>query len=154
MIRHATADDLSSLHKLMFELHNEHHQAEPDHFKSANQVMAEKDIKQYIDAPDAFVFVSVFEQGVVGFATGHFGEFESSISQPVMMGSIDELYVYPESRNHGIGSDLLTRCAQEFEDYGVKQVMVEVWDFNQVAIKLYRSLGYQAHIHCLRKILD
>jgi ribosomal protein S18 acetylase RimI-like enzyme len=153
IIRHAKLDDLSILNQLMFFLHDEHHQAEPFHFKPASEVMLEKNIEQYILAPDALVFVAVEQQQIVGFITGHFGEFESSISKAIMMGSIDELYVVPNSRSHGIGTQLLTRCATEFKDYGINQLYVEVWDFNQSALKLYTSLGYQSHIHCLRKTL-
>lgn len=153
VIRHASQEDLPILEKLMYQLHDEHHRAEPIHFKTAQDVMLEKSIEQYVHAPDAIVFVAYSEQKLVGFITGHFGEFESSISKAVMMGSIDELYVEQESRNNGIGSKLLRRCAKEFDDYGIKHIMVEVWDFNQAALKLYASLGYESHIHCLRKTI-
>lgn len=152
-IRHAKLDDLIILNQLMFLLHDEHHQAEPMHFKPASEVMLEKNIEQYITAPDALVFVAVEQHQIVGFVTGHFGEFESSISKAIMMGSIDELYVLPASRSQGIGTQLLTRCSTEFQEYGISQLYVEVWDFNQSALKLYKSLGYQSHIHCLCKIL-
>jgi ribosomal protein S18 acetylase RimI-like enzyme len=153
VIRRASQEDLPTLENLMYQLHDEHHRAEPIHFKTAQEVMLDKSIADYINAPDALVFVASDEQRIVGFITGHFGEFESSISKAVMMGSIDELYVEPAARNKSIGSRLLRRCAQEFDDYGVKQIFVEVWDFNQSALKLYNSLGYESHIHCLRKAI-
>lgn len=151
IIRRATYNDLPVLEQQMYLLHDEHYQAEPEHFKTADQVMEEKRIAEYIDAPDALVYVAEQEGKVIGFVTGHFGELISTVSKPMMMGSIDELYVLAEYRRQGAGKRLLDRCFSEFEDYGVKQVFVEVWDFNQHAVELYQQLGFEHHIHWLRK---
>ncbi len=151
IIRRASADDLKVLNKLMYQLHDEHHQAVPEDFKPAKEILEEKHISDYLDAPDAIIFVAVIGKQVVGFITGHFCELISSVSKPVMMGSIDEFYVNPEFRGQGIGKRLLDRSFTELYDYGVTQIFVEVWDFNQKAMNLYQKLGFRHHIHWLRK---
>lgn len=150
-IRRANYDDLPILEQLMYRLHDEHHHAEPEHFKAPEQILEEKKIVEYINAPDALLYVAVDNSVLVGFVTAHFGELSSTVSKPVMMGTIDELYVVTEQRCNGIGKRLLQRCIDEFDDYGVKQVFVEVWEFNQSAISLYQHIGFKHHIHCLRK---
>ncbi len=49
------------------------------------------------------------------------------------MGSVVELYVLPAFRGQGIASQLCHKLERVFKDYGVKQMFVEVWDFNQSA---------------------
>jgi ribosomal protein S18 acetylase RimI-like enzyme len=70
-----------------------------------------------------------------------------------MMGSVDELYVLPEYRKQGTAKALIEKIEATFIDYGVKQMFVEVWDFNQTAISLYENQGFGHHIHWLRKSL-
>jgi ribosomal protein S18 acetylase RimI-like enzyme len=150
-IRLAKSSDLTVLDQMMYDLHEEHHVACPEHFKSAYDVMQEKRIADYLELPEGLVFVAASREKVIGFVSGHFSELVSAVSQNVLMGSIDEFYVLPQYRQQGIGSRLLQRIEKEFDDYGVQQLFVEVWDFNQTAIKLYQKLGFCHHIHWLRK---
>jgi diamine N-acetyltransferase len=154
IIRRASHRDLATLQELMFKLHDEHYQAEPQHFKPAQEVMEEKNIAHYINDPDGLVFVAAVDDQIIGFVTGHFCELISSVSQKVLMGSVDELYVESTFRQQGIGKQLLERTFKELEQYGVKQIFVEVWGCNQNAIELYQNMGFQHHIHWLRKDVE
>ncbi len=87
----------------------------------------------------------------VGFITGHFCELVSTVSKPVPMGSIDELYVIPELRKQGVARELCQRLENTFIDYGVEQIFVEVWAFNTNAHQFYADIGFQSHINWLRK---
>lgn len=89
----------------------------------------------------------------MGFITGHFCELVSTVSQAVAMGSVDELYVLPAFRGQRIASQLCHKLERVFKDYGVKQMFVEVWDFNQSAQDFYQCAGFVQHIHWLRKPL-
>lgn len=156
-IRAANQQDLETLHALMHELHSHHHQAQPDLFKTAEEIEQEKSIALYLDSPDCLVFVaenSDKEHQLIGFITGQFCELISSVSKPVQMGSVDELYVCPAFRQHGVAQALFERLQSSFKDYGVKQVFVEVWAFNQAAIAFYQKMSFAHHIHWLRKPLD
>ncbi|GLT17995.1 N-acetyltransferase [Vibrio zhanjiangensis] len=150
-IRVAQVHDLDQLDELMFRLHDEHHHQCPEHFKTAQEIEQEKSIARYINDPDCLVIVACKDKTLVGFITGYFCELTSSVSKPVPMGSVDELYVVPEMRKCGIATDLYRELEHRFDQYGVKQVFVEVWDFNQVALNLYKDLKFQHHIHWLRK---
>ncbi|MBW3696969.1 GNAT family N-acetyltransferase [Vibrio sp. T187] len=152
-LRHAKTEDLEQLNELMYQLHDEHHQAQPEHFKTAEEIEQEKSIARYLDSPECLVYVACEGELIVGFVSGHFCELTSSVSKPVQMGSIDELYVLPKARQQGIAKELLKFIESTFRDYGVKQTFVEVWDFNQAAIRLYQNSGFGHHIHWLRKPL-
>lgn len=151
IIRAANQNDLEQLNELMFQLHDEHHQQQPELFKTAHEIEQEKSIARYLDNPECLVFVACVEERVVGFISGHFCELVSTVSKPVPMGSIDELYVEPSHRNQGLAQSLCEKIEQRFIEYGVTEMFVEVWDFNQPANHLYQQLGFVSHINWLRK---
>lgn len=123
----------------MFELHDEHHLQSPELFKTAEEIEQEKSIARYIDDPECLVYVAKQGDEIIGFISGHFCELVSTVSQPVMMGSVDELYVLPEFRKQGTAQALINKIESTFSDYGAKQMFVEVWHFNQDAISLYEK---------------
>ncbi|WP_027696511.1 GNAT family N-acetyltransferase [Vibrio litoralis] len=151
-IRAASPKDLPQLDELMFQLHNHHHQSCPDLFKTPEEIEQEKSIARYLDSPECLVYVAIdVSDSIIGFVTGHFCELVSTVSKPVAMGSIDELFIMPEYRKSGVAEQLLAKIEQTLVDYGVQQIFVEVWDFNQAARALYNKLGFASHIHWLRK---
>lgn len=154
VIRRAKETDLFCLNSMMYQLHDEHHQQCPELFKTASEIEEEKSISRYLDDPDCMVYVAELEGAVIGFVTGHFCELISTVSKPVMMATIDELYVESKHRREGVAEQLMTRIEQELKDYGVREIFVEVWDFNQTALNFYHQQGMTDHIHYLRKALN
>ncbi|WP_428797242.1 N-acetyltransferase family protein [Vibrio kasasachensis] len=152
-IRAAKSDDLEQLNELMYQLHHEHHLQAPDSFKTAQEIEQEKSIARYLDNPDCLVFTAMLDGQILGFITGHFCELISSVSKPVQMGSVDELYVLPSFRKQKVAQCLYQVLEQRFEEYGVQQVFVEVWNFNQTACQFYFNSGFEHHIHWLRKVI-
>lgn len=150
-IRSAKDTDLEQLNDLMFELHNEHHQQCPNYFKTAEDIEQEKSIARYLDDPECLVFVACEKEVVIGFISGHFCELISTVSKPIQMGSIDELYVVQGRRSEGLATKLCRKIEQRFTEYGVKEIFVEVWEFNRSAVEFYRHFGFEHHIHWLRK---
>ncbi|MFV0576608.1 MAG: GNAT family N-acetyltransferase [Vibrio sp.] len=152
-IKAASKIDLPELDELMFQLHDEHHQQCPDLFKTAEDIEQEKSIARYLESPEALVFVAKQDSTgeIIGFVSGHFCELVSTVSKAIPMGSIDELYVVPSYRQTGVAESLLNKIEQTLTDYGVQQLFVEVWAFNQSAQSLYQKRGFQHHIHWLRK---
>lgn len=153
-INAALMGDLDDLNDLMFDLHDHHHQACPEHFKTAEDIEQEKSIARYLDDPECVVYVARKKGDIIGFITGHFCELISTVSKPIQMGSIDELYVVPEFRQSQVAGQLLDHVELIFEQYGVKQLFVEVWDFNQAAKSFYQKMGFTHHIQWMRKDLS
>ncbi len=150
-ITSARESDLPVLNELMYQLHDEHHIQAPDSFKTAEEIEQEKSIARYLDNPDCLVFVAKKNEQLLGFITGHFCELISTVSKPIQMGSIDELYVLPEYRKQHIAQQLYLTLEKRFFEYGVKEIFVEVWDFNNSACQFYFKSGFEHHIHWLRK---
>jgi ribosomal protein S18 acetylase RimI-like enzyme len=156
IIRSAQSSDLDRLNELMYLLHDEHHNQCPEHFKTAAEIEQEKSIARYLDDPECMVLVAELvekksDKSIVGFITGHFCELVSTVSKPLQMGSIDELYVESDYRKSRVALQLCQAIEERFDDYGVTQVFVEVWNFNQTALDFYHKFGFEPHIHWLRK---
>jgi GNAT superfamily N-acetyltransferase len=54
---------------------------------------------------------------------------------------LEDLYVRPEHRGHGFGRLLLTRLAQVCVERGYGRLEWSVLDWNEPALRFYRSLG-------------
>lgn len=57
-------------------------------------------------------------------------------------GSVQNLGVAPEHRGQGLGEVLLRRALVGFQQAGLQKVFLEVTAENQVAIRLYKRLGF------------
>ncbi len=150
-IRPAQPDDVTQLDKLMHRLHDFHHHSAKEVIKTASEIAQQKSIARYIHDPECLVYVAQQGEHIVGFITGHFCELVSQISQPVQMGSVDELFVVEALRRQRVAEKLMEKISATFEEYGVKKIFVEVWHFNQSAINFYHKQGFTHHIHWLCK---
>lgn len=52
---------------------------------------------------------------------------------------IDDLYIFPEYQNRGIGSQVITKCCSSVD----AAVMLYVFIRNEKAVSLYQRLGFQ-----------
>ena len=77
--------------------------------------------------------------GYVVLALRHSMEFGG------LAGIIDDLFVRPQFRRHGIGSELLTALFDACRKLHVAAVHVEVGPSNVEASDLYESFGLRAH---------
>lgn len=64
---------------------------------------------------------------------------------------IDDLYIFPEYQNRGIGSEVIRTCCESVEE----PVMLYVFIKNQRAVSLYKRLGFSVTetIHGSRYIM-
>ncbi len=78
------------------------------------------------------------------------GDFE----QDVTRGIVENLYVRPESRGDGLGSQLLASAEQRLHDRGADAVALNVMAANEDARRFYRDHGYTPHRLEVEKSLD
>jgi ribosomal protein S18 acetylase RimI-like enzyme len=56
---------------------------------------------------------------------------------------IQNLAVLPEHRGLGIGRALILKALRQCRGLGIRQVQLDVTEVNQIAVRLYRSLGFR-----------
>ncbi|WP_396612295.1 GNAT family N-acetyltransferase [Haloferax sp. S1W] len=80
---------------------------------------------------------------VVGFVM--FNVESGAYEQDVTRGTISNLFVVPDRRGDGVGSELLAAAEDELEEWGADVVALDVMAENENARKFYRRHGYQPH---------
>ena len=94
-------------------------------------------------APDAEVVIACAGGEPAGFAL-FFHNFSTFLAQRGLY--LEDLFVKPEWRGHGIGKRLLMHLAGVALERKCGRVEWAVLDWNEPAIQFYRSLGAQ-HLH-------
>lgn len=89
---------------------------------------------------------------LVGFVM--FGPETQSYEQEVRRGFVDNIYVVPDHRGEGVGSDLLTAAESQLRETGVDALSLEVMADNERARRFYRRHGYEPHRVELEKQSD
>lgn len=95
---------------------------------------------------DTVTFLAEDDASLVGYAVGAYGE-----SPPVFARgpatNIEELYVRPERRKEGIGSELLDRLEAWARARGCERLTLSVNARNDDAIETYRARGFSVRRH-------
>lgn len=111
-----------------------------DYEKMLDQVVAnEETLREWLFTQKrAEVFFALAEGREVGFAL-FFYNFSTFLGRSGLY--LEDLYVKPEYRKHGIGKAILKKLAQTAVERGCGRVEWWCLDWNRPSIEFYRSLG-------------
>lgn len=132
-LRNATEEDVPLILRFIREL--------AEYERLAHEVVAtEESIRQTLFGARAFAEVILAEQRgePVGFAL-LFHNYSTFLGRPGIY--LEDLYVRPEMRGYGIGKALLVRLAQIALERNCGRFEWAVLNWNESAIRFYRSLG-------------
>jgi GNAT superfamily N-acetyltransferase len=135
VIRPARPGDVQAIHRLVRELAGYEH--------SLDKVTAtEDDLRAALfgPAPALFAHVAEHEGGVGGFALW-FVSYSTWAGRHGIY--LEDLYVSPELRGHGLGRALLAELAAICVQRGYPRLDWAVLDWNSPALGFYASLGAQ-----------
>jgi len=133
LIRTATESDVPSLKSLIYELAEFERER---HLVSVTEADLIRD--GFGPHPKFLALIAEWNGGVAGYAL-FFSSYSSWEGRAGLF--LEDLFVRPQYRSHGIGRALLAhvaRIAQKEQCYGLRW---EVLDWNQTAIDFYRRLG-------------
>ena len=134
MIRAAQPADVSTIAMLIREL------AEYEHL-AHEVVLDETELHDHLfgDRPYAEVLIAERDAGVVvGFAL-FFHNYSTFLGRPGIY--LEDLFVRPEARGHGLGTALLVALGQLARERKCGRIEWSVLDWNEPSIAFYRSLG-------------
>lgn len=93
-------------------------------------------------SPVAHSVIARSEDGTpAGFAL-YFFSFSTFVGRPGLY--LEDLFVRPEFRKRGLGRQLLAHLARVAVDRGCGRMEWSVLDWNETALRVYRSIGAQA----------
>jgi len=132
-IRLAQPADIADIHRLIYEL--------AVYEKAPEQMVATVDQingSLFKDNPVAFAHVAVVDEKIVGIALW-FLNYSTWLGKPGIY--LEDLFVQPEYRGHGIGKGFMKTLAQLCIERGYERFQWWVLDWNEPSIELYKSIG-------------
>jgi len=109
--------------------------------------------QQSIGNPNATSFVAELEGQVVAFITVFLVTEASPLLQSIPLARVGSVCVAAPHRGRGIGQSLMRAAEQWALQRGASYLRLNVWAFNEAALRFYERLGYGAHSHILGKEL-
>lgn len=132
-IRLAAPADIADIHRLIYEL--------AVYEKAPEQMVATVDQindSLFQDNPVAFCHVAEVDRQIVGIALW-FLNYSTWLGKPGIY--LEDLFVQPEYRGHGIGKGFMKTLAQLCTERGYERFQWWVLDWNTPSIEFYKSLG-------------
>ena len=132
-IRSATKEDAPLLKQLIYELADYEHLAH-------ETIITEEDVLRdgFGQQPKFRALIAEWNGEPAGYAV--FFEFYSTFQGRAGL-FLEDIFVRPQFRKHGIGTELLSRVAKVAWDEDYFCLRWEVLDWNESAITFYRRLG-------------
>lgn len=142
-IRLAKKQDIPGIHLLLSQVLNVHHQGRPDLFKANARKYTDEELIEIIEDRNRPIFVCVNEQNdVLGYAFCiHQQLINHNIMTDVKTLYIDDLCVNENIRGQHIGSSLYDYVLAYAKEQGYYNVTLNVWAFNENAIRFYQHCG-------------
>jgi GNAT superfamily N-acetyltransferase len=132
-IRLAIPTDVEDIHRLIYEL--------AVYEKAPEQMVATIDQingSLFSDKPVASCHVAEVDGKIVGIALW-FLNYSTWLGKPGIY--LEDLFVQPEYRGHGIGKGFMKTLAQLCIERGYERFQWWVLDWNEPSIEFYKSLG-------------
>lgn len=153
-IRQAKLADVDGLVRLLKQISMLHHQGRPDLFKPNSQKFSAEEIEKILSDKDFKVFVAIDDKDcMLGYC---FCKLRSS-SHPVLHTYtalyIEDFCVDESSRGQGIGKKLFDTALEYGKSQDVYNIELNVWNFNEGAVRFYESLGFSARSTVMERVL-
>jgi len=160
----AEADDVDALVEQWVALAREQRRHDTHILPDANRERIRRDFLSRVVAdellvaresdgtPDSGADAPGVECGIAGFVA--FGRDRGRFEEDTERGIVTNLYVRPDRRDAGVGTELLAATEQRLAERGVAVVALEAMADNESARRFYRRRGYAPHRVELEKRLN
>lgn len=155
LIRFAKESDLPRVNELRRQVNDLHVAGEPTIFRPGFNEELQKHLWEIFFSEECAVLVAEDEDGVVGFACLKFVErTESAYRNALRYLDVDEFGVDECHRRQGIGRALFDRIRELARERGCKRIELNMWAFNEGALKFYEAIGFRTYRRYMEYTLD
>ena len=141
-IRFAAAQDVLGILELLRQVGQVHYEGRPDIFRDNAQKYGASQVLALLNSSKTPLFVAVEEEKVLGYC---FCKVKTYENEPVVNDHtelfIDDLCVDENHRGQHIGTALYNEVLRYAKMRGCHNITLNVWCFNERAMKFYESLG-------------
>ena len=143
-VRRAETGDNGRIIELLLQIADVHHRGRPDIFKGGAKKYGRDEFDAILEDPDRPVFVAADEGGsVLGYCFCMVVRYSAhAVFNDSSMLYIDDFCVDADCRGQGIGHILFEEVKKYARQIGVYLIDLNVWEFNEGAIKFYESCGF------------
>lgn len=154
IIRKAEIKDISTIDKLLYEVHKVHSDARPDLFKKGARKYTDEQLKSILTNANTPVFVAVVNETVVGYAFCIHKQFINDNNMTdIKTLYIDDLCVDENCRGKHVGTKLYNYVINYAKENNYYNVTLNVWAANTNALAFYQKIGLQVQKIGMEKIL-
>ncbi len=154
MIREAKEQDIPKIGALLSQVDLVHHNGRPDIFKVGRKY-SDAEISAILQDKNQPILVATDEDDTVtGYCFCVYRTHpENSVLTDIKTLFIDDFCVDETLRGQGIGKELYKAAVALAKENGCYNVTLNVWSFNESAIKFYESCGLSPQKTVMEQIL-
>ncbi len=141
IIRCATIKDYEKIAEFSKLVALHHVENRPDILKEAPE-LTKREYKKTLKNKNYKILIAEIEGEPVGYCKALIKKVGNKYWTDMKLVYIYEMYVDSSFRQQGIASNLLDEIKRIAKEIEASQIALDVWSFNEPAIKLYKKLGY------------
>ena len=154
-IRFATEQDVGGILELLRQVGQIHHEGRPDLFRAGAQKYGPSQVLALLNSSKTPIFVAVEEEKVLGYG---FCKVKTQEKDPIFCDStelyIDDICVDENHRGQHIGTAIYQEIMRYAKMRRCHNVTLNVWCFNESAMKFYESLGMKPQRIFMETVLE
>lgn len=152
-IRNAKIEDLEQIVSIMMQISELHYEKTPDIFKNKTQIQVEKEVIENLNHTEKNILVATDETskiyGILIYQVKEVINHENLKDSKVLL--IKELGVDETFKRQGIGKELIEKAEKIAKKLECKRIELNVWEFNENAIKFYEAIGMKPQRKMMEK---
>lgn len=154
-IRLATEADLPRVNELRRQVNDVHVAGKPEVFRPGFSEALQQHVYTLFAQEDHAILVAETEAGIVGFACLKFVDRpESPYRNAIRYLDVDEFGVDEMHRRQGIGRALFEAVRDLARKHGLARIELNMWEFNEGALRFYESIGFSTYRRYLEMTVD
>ena len=154
IIRFAKADELEQVNIIRKQVHKLHVDGREDFFKFDGWDGIKDVVKDRFDSDDSSVVVACYDSEIAGIAIIQYIHRPETPFRPSHdFVHIEEFCVDGRYRRKGIATSLIEFIKEDASKQGIKKLELNMWEFNNSALKFYESVGFQTYRRDLEMFL-
>jgi len=155
IFRSATRDDLPRVNELREQVSLLHAAARPDMFKPGFPKEVADFLCNMFDADNKHILVAEMDGRIVAFACLAEMEVAGTVYRPGRRFlEIDEFGVDEALHRQGIGRSFFTGIRQFAKGKGFDRIELNMWEFNENALKFYEAIGFTTYRRYMEMPID
>lgn len=151
-VRPADLDELWRITPMKEQIHAQHVAGRPDLFAPLEDLSA---FEAYVREDGLRLFLAERDGEPLGYALTRVVD---RAANPYMRRRfflrVEEICVDERFRRQGVGCALMQAVREEAKSMGCPRVVLDVWSFNEEAMRFYQSMGFHAYQTFLEKSTD